>query len=1350
MKTTLRLATSPRGRRFVLAAWVAAQLAAPLAAGDPVPARGYTRLSQPRPPIPPEAEEEADPEPQKVRLNIFNKTWPDILQKVADETGSTLILHDPPPGRWTRNDFHAYSRSEAVAILNRELEPKGFRILENGDHLIVLSERTMRKQYRPAVVVQEDEQGRPIAPPSEPLREPRGYHRQFDEILPVAAEEATEEEAVPELRDPDAPHPLHRPEKPKARRAPAQADGPPVTVSVRVGRGAAATVAKEVHEAFGAQSELADAGPNGLPAFRVLSLDPAEEGRGARPVAFEVEIDTARDELLVTAPRPRATALAELLRDLDRFAGNPEKAVRIAPASEEQLRLGEQLGPVLAQVNQGGQPAEGQPGQPGQPMNDGQNQGQDQNQNDQRDRRNAGPADLPALIGNLRGEVTVESVPDLGVLILRGNDQDVQAVLDVIRTLEDLSAGQQPVIELLRLQHVDSTALSELLTTLYEQLARVRNRGEDAPTRIAILPIVTPNAVLIVAPEGEIDSVLDLASELDTPIDPTTEFQVFSLRNALAEQAAATITEFFNEPTGLEPRVTVTADIRTNSLIVSARPRDMDEVAAMVRRIDSGESANVSRLKVYPLKSAAAEELAEVINTAIQSVINPAAAQTQAQNLAAGAAGAGGEAATQLRAARSAMLEFLDASGDGPQLLRSGLLADIRVTSDPRTNSLLVSAGPQSLPLMDALIDALDRPAAAISEIKVFSLENSDASSVVELLDGLFGTDEAAADQGTVGLELAGATGPGASLVPLRFGVDVRTNSVIATGSADALRVVEAILLRLDESDVRNRETMVVKLKNAPAAEVAAALQNLLTSQRELLTIDEDLISNIELIEREIIVVPETVTNSLIISATPRYFDEIRRIVAKLDEAPPQVIIQAMLVEVDLDNTDEFGIELGLQDTTLFDRSVTQIQQTITQVTQAANGQQIQNQQIVSQTGDPGFNFNNQPLGNNTAASRNSIGTQGINNFSLGRTNADLGYGGFVFSASSANVSVLLRALSAKRTIHILSRPQIRTLDNQEAQIQVGQNVPVVNGFTTTVTGIAPTVERQDAGLILTVIPRISPDGQIVMVVAAERSEFSGAGVTLFTDAATGTTIEAPIKDVTAATATVSVPTGQTIVMGGIITRSDDTIERKVPYLGDIPYVGSFFRYDSTNTHRRELLIFLTPRVIFTDSDSELIKQVEADRLHFIEHEAESIHGPLYSVPPAGPAADVPPVLGPGAFGPQMIGPDGMPQGMMSPEGLPPGTEILPGIPAEACPPGTYPPGSMFYDVAPPQSSGPTNAEPPDAAPPGDPPPPSPMTRGTSSVRQTGGTVATGRLAGRTSPAKQAPPKKKSFRPFGK
>ena len=338
-------------------------------------------------------------------------------------------------------------------------------------------------------------------------------------------------------------------------------------------------------------------------------------------------------------------------------------------------------------------------------------------------------------------------------------------------------------------------------------------------------------------------------------------------------------------------------------------------------------------------------------------------------------------------------------------------------------------------------------------------------------------------------------------------------------------------------------------------------------------------------------------------SSSQQYFDQIIQIVEALDAQPPEVVIQALIVEVTLDTTDEFGIELGLQDPLLLARSLA------TNTTGATT----------SVTNIPGLNFNNTgvPLGSNNAAAINTgqVSTQGLSNFSLGRQNADQGFGGFVFSAQSDAVSVLLRALASRRTVQVLSRPQVRATHNNQASVTVGQTVPIVNGVSTNGLITSPTTVPTPVGITLTVTPRITPDGMIAMNVFAQKSKLAGQGVPIFINAATGTSIDSPIINNTSATTTVNVPNGQTIVIGGMITKSDDTLERKVPWLGDLPIVGRAFRYDSTKSARTEMLIFLTPRIVLTDIDSELIKQVETERLHFVESVAEEIHGPLYSVP---------------------------------------------------------------------------------------------------------------------------------------
>jgi len=121
--------------------------------------------------------------------------------------------------------------------------------------------------------------------------------------------------------------------------------------------------------------------------------------------------------------------------------------------------------------------------------------------------------------------------------------------------------------------------------------------------------------------------------------------------------------------------------------------------------------------------------------------------------------------------------------------------------------------------------------------------------------------------------------------------------------------------------------------------------------------------------------------------------------------------------------------------------------------------------------------------------------------------------------------------------------------------------------------------------------------------------------VVLATDPISGAAIRATVKDLTQAESTVVVADEQTIVLGGLITKSTDHLERKVPWLGDLPLLGAAFRYDALITKRTELLIFLTPRIVKGHEYGEMLKQIEADRLHFTEFEAEQIHGPLYGIP---------------------------------------------------------------------------------------------------------------------------------------
>jgi len=1180
-----------------------------------------------------------------LRLNYVSATWAKVLHELADKTGSTLVMYDIPPGRYNRQDWDQHTREDAVRILNRELEPLGFRILEKGEFLTVIEMRRARTEYR-----------RPIAPERNPVIETPSdrpvaarFERRFDSITD-SLQQRKRYAATPRTMDGGIRTVGHEePQAPESRPAAAPAPvapQPQTKLVVSVEQQTAADVARRVYKAFQSRARLVDAGPNGLPAFEVAPIQAEGE---TDEVWFTVEIDTTRNELTIEAPKTVASALASLVRQLDAPPQEGQPQPQLVAGDGNTAEVGKRLRPVLQQLQRDAAARQGADGPTVQNASDptavppAPQAGQWVAQGNASDQRPRGPQPAPVqrgvtppvppgaqpqqqpqlppggglqgILGNLKGDVTIEALEDLDLLILRGNQADVDAVMEVIRSIEQLAVGSTPEIHLLRLQYVNSESLATLLSDVYERLTGLQGPAASAVQRsqsVNVVPVVKPNAVLILAPGNLMESVLALAEELDQPLDPRAEFEVFRLKHAVASQVITLIEEFYEEREGLGTRLSAVADVRTNSVIVQGRPADLEELALLIRRIDRDEAKAINQLKIIPLRSALATELAEFLNTAIQNVLNPP--QTTGQ---AGGFGAAGQAPQELRDSKSVVLEFLSRDGTAEKLIRSGLLSDIRINADVRSNSLMITAPEQSLPLLEELVRLLDQPSPVVAEIRVFSLENADATAAAELLEALFTQDQQQQDgTGQLGIQIAGADDVSSSLVPLRFSVDARTNSVVAIGGADALTVVEAILLRLDQSDLRNRQTTVLKLRNSPAADVADAINQFLQSQRDLIQLDPDRVSTIEILEQEVIVTPEPVTNSLLISATPRYFEDIQRLAQELDREPAQVVIQALLVEVELDDTDEFGVELGFQDSVLFDRSVIDNLLTISETNTSPNGVQTTTQRIISQEGNPGFLFNNQPLGNNTAISPDTLGGQSLSNFALGRVNGDLGFGGLVLSASSDSVNILIRALASRRNVHILSRPQILALDNQLAQIQVGQRVPIVDGVTISTQGTAnPNVVQDESGIILTVTPRISPEGQVVMEVVAEKSQFTGEGVPIFVDGLTGNVIESPVKDITTARTTVKVPDGQTIVVGGMITKLDDTTERKVPWLGDIPLVGHLFRFDSHSELRTELLIFLTPRIVHGDADMELIKQVEAERLHWFEFEAEQMHGPLFSVP---------------------------------------------------------------------------------------------------------------------------------------
>lgn len=791
------------------------------------------------------------------------------------------------------------------------------------------------------------------------------------------------------------------------------------------------------------------------------------------------------------------------------------------------------------------------------------------------------------LIPQFEG-IEVETLPDLDAIILRGRDRELKQLAEIIEQLEQISRQTQPAIEVVMLKHANSEQIGQVIEDTQEDLLGARQG------RAQVTALAKPNAMLIIGWGEAVKALKELIEKLDQPVLPETQFEVIRLRYAQAADLQENIQDFFNDRGDLGPVIQSTIDARTNALVVHASPRDLEEVKRLVESLDTPKSEMVQRARVFPIQNSLAADIADTLEAAILQ-----------------AADGNGKAA----------MELITQGDNGETKIISGILENTQITVNSRNNSLIVAAPPENMQLIEELIRQLDSPGAT-ARIKIFPIENGDATSLVQTLRALLPSQVGA---GAVA-QLSSAQGE-SSLAPLRFTVDVRSNSIIATGSEGDLRIVEAIVMRLDETDAKQRRSLVYQLKNAPATDVALAINDFLRNKRQVEQAAPGADNPFAQLEKEVIVVPEPVANKLILSATPKYFDEIRELIEKLDEQPPQVMIQVLIAEVALGDAREFGVELGVQDSVLFDRSLLGNLITTTNSSQQSTPSGIvtnTQQNIVAASNEPGFNFNNtNPLGNSGSAlalgSANQIGSQGLSNFAVGRGNMELGFGGLVLSASSQNISILLRALQETKRMDILSRPQVLTLDNQPAFIQVGQRVPRIVGSTVNQNGSQNNVTLENVGLILGVTPRISPEGNVVMEIDAEKSslgpESEGIPVAVSLD---GTVIRSPRIDTTTAQATVSAANGETIILGGLITKANRQVHRKVPVLGDIPVLKYLFRFDSVAEKRTELLIILTPHIVRSQEDMERVKQVEFARMSWCAADVVNIHGDINMAPPVG------------------------------------------------------------------------------------------------------------------------------------
>ena len=566
-------------------------------------------------------------------------------------------------------------------------------------------------------------------------------------------------------------------------------------------------------------------------------------------------------------------------------------------------------------------------------------------------------------------------------------------------------------------------------------------------------------------------------------------------------------------------------------------------------------------------------------------------------------------------------------------ILRPLVSPNNSVLAFPGNNALVITDYAENMKRLERVIASLDQP--PIAEPLMVRLKNASALDMVPLLNKLL-TEGAASSGGIPG---------GDAMQKVTLVADPRSNSVLIRcdnpGRAEKIR---GFIEKLDVPGRPDGNFFIIYLKNADAQSVAQTLQGLLTgnssgsttsiakpaTQNTSASTNTSLsnnnnntnantssgtsggMSNVEQLPfapppengvgfsaNGITVQADIATNAIVVMAPEPIYNTIRTVVEKLDVPRAQVFIEALIVEMSADKAAEFGIQWQMNPN---------------------RTNWIGGTNFGTRTGGQGSSQNIIDIAQNPSATNPGL------NFGFGTIS-------IVNGVNVLNLGFLARALETQTKANILSTPTLLTLDNQEAQIMVGENVPLLTGSYLTNTGNGSdnpfqTYNRQDVGLLLRIKPQITENGSVRLNIYQEVSRVMNLS-------ASPTIQKRTVQSV------VSVDDTQIIVLGGLIQDEVDDGNDSVPILGDIPLLGRLFRYDSHSHTKTNLMIFLRPTIVRSNADS---REYTTERYRYLMGEQKNLmpQKPFYWSDPTIPEL-LPQSVLPGSEKPLPVLPRGTP-----------------------------------------------------------------------------------------------------------
>ena len=466
-------------------------------------------------------------------------------------------------------------------------------------------------------------------------------------------------------------------------------------------------------------------------------------------------------------------------------------------------------------------------------------------------------------------------------------------------------------------------------------------------------------------------------------------------------------------------------------------------------------------------------------------------------------------------------------------------------------NALIISDHAENVARMAKMIERID-----VSEnqtIEIINLNEAWVEDMVELLK------EIAPDQ-------IGSSAKGPNKISIVG--SARTNSLIVKGEKETVGKILDLIKRLDVPANSSGSTQVIRLAHSDASEMAELLEKIINTEKTA--------GNENTVKASI--QADEALNALVIRAAPSTMIEIKDIIDKLDLRRLQVLIEAAIVEVTADFTRQLGTELFVANTSPNNKTIpiglTAPSGTLAQILQSiALGTQ-------------------QPV---------DLGTAPL--IAAGRENSN-----------GTSFGIIIRALSGNGDVNLLSTPSITTMDNKEAKIVVGQNVPFRTGSTVTGSDGASnpftTIQREDVGLTLEVTPHVHDGNLVRLEVHQVVSEVDPASLNVIGSAGSADLITNKREINT----TILVDNQEVIILGGLIRDKETVSDSRVPILGSIPGLGLLFKSSAKSIEKQNLLVFLRPTVLDSRPSISKVTNRKVGAVYEIEIEGTNSSEIIYDL----------------------------------------------------------------------------------------------------------------------------------------